>query len=324
MPGTIDTKSINEYYTSDSSKSPTTNGDDLQINYLASSPYYYLSCLKEHFANAGTNFPNLKNTELHAIYKYIKNETELLQVPYPNNNFTSSLDSCEKYYLAINKLLNKRKALKKDSVQQKIKDFRPPADYAPSAETPVYPDNSVEHEDNKSLYYQFKIDVVGWYNIDALLNSFDNKIGTELRVRIVGNYKASISVNLIVPLINTFLEGGKLSGKEDEYGFFTKDGKIPLPKNARAYIIAMGETNGQIVFSKKEFIVSEKQSFEIAPEISSVEEFNATIKAIGSSTVNIKAIETQAGKELKENDKQLKEAEKLKPKNCSCDCGLLK
>jgi hypothetical protein len=320
----IENETDNDYYASDSSKLPVDNSTIAQMNYSASNPYYYLACLKQHFVTEGTNFPNLKNAQLDAIYKYIKNETERLQVSYPNNNYTSCIDSCEIYYAVVNKLLAKRKDLQKDSVQQKVKDFRPPAGSVPSTAPPVYPDNSVEHEDNKSLYYQFKIDVVGWYNIDALLNSFDDKMESELRVRIVGAYKSSISVNLVVPIINTFLEGGKLSGKEDEYGFFTKDGKIPLPKNAKAYIIAMGETNGQLVFSKKEFIVSEKQSFEISPEISTVEEFNVSIKAIGSANVNIKAIETKTGKELKENEKQLKEAEKLKPKNCSCDCGLLK
>jgi cytochrome c2 len=326
MPGTIkEDESDNDNYTADSSKSTKVDEDYLQMNYLTSNlDFYYLACLKEQFKTKGPNFPSLKNAQLDAIYKYIKNETERLQVSYPNNNYTSCLDSCEIYFTTVNKLLAKRKDLKKDSVQQKVKDFRPPAGNVPSIAPPVYPDNSVEHEDNKSLYYQFKIDVVGWYNIDALLNSFDEKMESELRVRIVGTYKSSISVNLVVPIINTFLEGGKLSGKEVEYGFFTKDGKIPLPKNAKAYIIAMGETNGQMVFSKKEFIVSEKQTFEISPEISTVEEFNASIKAIGSSTVNIKAIETPTGRELKENDKQLKEAEKLKPKNCSCDCGLLK
>jgi len=293
-----------------------------KLNFLYKTGFFYHACLEQHFANAGTKFPNLNNTALDAIYRYIQNETDRLQVPYPNNNFTSCLDSCENYLAALNKLTKKRTALQKDSVPQKVKDFRPPPDL-PSNVAPIYPDNDVEVDGNKSLYYQFTINVVGWYNIDALLNSFDNKTETELRVLITGNYKATISVNLVVPVINTFLAGGKLTGDE-AYGFFTKDGRIPLPLNAKAYILVMGEADGQIVFAVKEFIVGEKQSFEISPLPANMEDFNAAVEAIGNANIQIKSVETQTGKDLKGNDKQLKEVEKLKPKNCGCDCSLLK
>jgi hypothetical protein len=78
------------------------------------------------------------------------------------------------------------------------------------------------------------------------------------------------------------------------------------------------------VFAKKDFVIGKKQSIEITPQTATVEEFNAAVKEISSGSVTIKAIETQTGRDLKENDKQLKEVEKLKPKKCSCDCGLLK
>jgi hypothetical protein len=221
----------------------------------------------------------------------------------------------------LNKLLGRKRELEKDSTKQKVKDFRPPVGSVPSSGAPAYPDNSIHPEDNNSLYYQFKIEVVGWYNIDALLNTFENRIETELRVRLIGTYKASVSVNLVVPVINTFLEGGKLSGNDGEYGFYTKDGKIPLPENAKAYIVVMGETNGQLVYAKKEFIVSKSQNVEITPEVTTAEALNASVKAIGAVNINIRAVETETGKNLKENEKQLKEAEKLKPKNCSCDCN---
>lgn len=294
-----------------------------QMDFIYNTGFYYSACLKQHFATEGTNFPNLKKSSIDAIYRFIQNETERLQVPYPNNNFTTCLDSCERYIAVMNKLLTKRKTLEKDSVPQKIKDFRPPAGYVPSNGTPKYPDNNVEAESNKSLYYQFTIDVVGWYNIDALLNSFDNKTETELRIRIAGNYKADVSVNLVVPVINTFLKGGKLTG-DDDYGFYTKDGHIPLPINAKAYILVMGEASGQIVFAVKEFIIAEKQSFEISPQQATIEDFNAAVDAAGNANIKIKSVETQAAKGLKENDKQLKEAENLRPNNCDCDCGLLK
>jgi len=318
--GGLEERISNDYFFDTSSYLEPSDKYDLNTLYLASSPYYYMSCMQQYFKTGAPSINHLKTSQLDSIYRYIQNETGRLQVPYPNNNYSSSVDSCEKYYAVLNKLLNKKKQLQKDSTKQKVKDFRPPAGYTPSSAPPAYPDNSVHPEDNNSLYYQFNIDVVGWYNIDALLNTFDNKMETELRVRLIGTYKASLSVNLVVPVINTFLEGGKLNGNEGEYGFYTRDGKIPLPENAKAYIVVMGEADGQLLYAKKEFIVSKQQRFEIEAQPATIEEFNASIKAIGSANINIKAVETQTGKDLKENDKQIKEAEKLKPKRCSCDC----
>lgn len=314
---------LNDYYETDSAKSNPMDVDLGQMDYMYKTGFYYEACLKQHFSFGEGNVPYVENADLDAIYNYIQNETERMQVPYPNNNFTSCLDSCENYLSAINKLLATRKALRKDSVPQKIEDFRPPPGSVLSNDSPKYPDSHVEAATNQSLYYQFTISVVGWYNIDALLNSFEDKTETELRVRIAGNYKASVTVNLVVPVINTFLAGGKLSGNDD-YGFYTKDGRIPLPLNAKAYILVMGEASGQIVFAIKEFIVAEKQSFEISPQPTTVADFNAAVEAVGNANIQIKSVETKAGKDLKENDLQLKEAEKLKPKNCGCDCNMLK
>jgi len=325
LPGAVDPAGSfnNEGYETDTTKSTPIVDSLEQMDYTYNTGFYYEACLKQRFSIGEVNVPYVENADLDAIYGYIEKETERMQVPYPNNNFTSCLDSCENYLTAINKLLASRRALQKDSVPQKIEDFRSPPGSVPSNVSPRYPDNNVEAATNKSLYYQFTISVVGWYNIDALLNSFDDKTETELRVRIAGNYKAAVTVNLVVPVINTFLGGGKLSGNDD-YGFYTKDGRIPLPLNAKAYILVLGEASGQIVFAIKEFIVAEKQSFEMNPQPATVADFNAAVEAIGNANIQIKSVETKTGKDLKENDLQLKEAEKLKPKNCGCDCNLLK
>ena len=52
----------------------------------------------------------------------------------------------------------------------------------------------------------------------------------------------------------------------------------------------------------KEFIVAEKQSFEIRPEPATIEDFNAAVKAIGNANIHIKSVETKAGKDLKDAD----------------------
>ena len=334
--GKMDERLAPDFITDSSTYLEPSDRFDLNMLYLANSPYYYMACMQQYFKTAATQMNHLKNSQLDSIYSYIQNETGRLQVPYPNNNYSSSVDSCKAYYAVLNKLLGKKAQFQKDSIIQKVKDFRPPAGTVPpvrsapqtgtvpSAPAPAYPDNKVDPEETSSLYYQFNIDVVGWYNIDALLNTFDNKTETELRVRLIGTYKASLSVNLMVPVINTFLEGGKLNGNEGDYGFYTKDGKIPLPENAKAYIIVMGEADGQLLYAKKEFIVSKQQRIEIEAQPATTEEFNASIKAIGSANINIKATETQTGKDLKENEKQIQEAEKLKPTRCSCECGSLK
>ncbi|MBS1512404.1 MAG: hypothetical protein JST86_16265 [Bacteroidetes bacterium] len=291
---------------------------DINSNMDAYWDAIYTNCLEHQFMSRGAPFL-LPNTSLELLYRYVQNETERLHVPLLNKaSVTSCLDSMIVYLKKAEKLYSIRNQLVKNTVPQNIENFAPPADYQPTGQPPVYPENGVSPEDHQSLYYQFTIDVTGWYNIDALLNSFDGKTATELRVRLIGAYHTKVSVHLEVPQINTFLEGGKLTGSDDVYGFYTKDGRIPLPLNAKAYIVAMGEADGNILFAKKEFTVSKNQSFDINPEVVTKEQFTAAISTISTSNINIEIKETETGRDLKKVDEQIKALDSLKPKRCDC------
>ena len=122
-------------------------------------------------------------------------------------------------------------------------------------------------------------------------------------------------------------EGGPTNRNPEEFAFFNKNGTLPLPQNAKAFILAVSEKDDKIGYTLKEFTTSLKQEFEVEVKQSSKEEFDKAIASLGAKqmsvavkpSINADSIRT-ADKKLKDIDKELKETDKLKPKNCNCDC----
>jgi hypothetical protein len=178
----------------------------------------------------------------------------------------------------------------------------------------------VQPLEKQSLYYQFTIESVGWYNIDLLLKDNPSMPSSELIVSAKGKYSKLIEIFLVIPSIKLNIPAGPLNNKQDSYGFFEKDGTIPLPQGVKAFIIVLGEYDDKILFSKTEFITTSKQSFDIELKLLTTEEFD-----IESSSLQFKDLRFST-KDNK-NDrarvlaKNLQEAEHLIPSGCKCDCG---
>ena len=162
----------------------------------------------------------------------------------------------------------------------------------------------------------------GWYNIDLLMKDMQGTVETTLITRIIGQYKTRLNVYLVVPSIRLCAAGGKMDGKEDEYAFYTPDGKIPLPLGNKAYIIVMGDTEETILFASKEFTIDRSQQFDLTPASVTQEQFNLRMRYLNFDQLNIRVQDSKNSAEIRETMKALEQAEKLKPKNCDCDCGL--
>lgn len=297
---------------------------------------YYL-CLKQRFGGAMmTSFPQLTDEDLNNIYGYINNESKSLNLTNVNNGQLSRYDSCKLYSEVAGKWKQIKESLEKESspLTQEIRNF--PADTTPPdtsfdpeemvQEEIMLPDNDpptleelqyVNPADNKSLYYQFTIESFGWYNVDILLKDIGAVPG-ELMVRIQKQYKQQFDIYLVIPSIKVLVPGGPLKDKKDVYGFDRLDGSIPLPRQAKAYIIAMGEYEDKIIFAKKEFVTQEKQSFDL--ELTSINKkvFQQQIATMQLSEITFKVDENKKAAELRKAVKESKNAEQLKPKNCDC------
>jgi len=291
--------------------------------YESSSYYRAITCFSP---STMTFFEQLSDTDLDNIYGYIENESELRNLPIPNNSIFDCLDSCRRYERTRDSLNGIRTQLEEKSVPMVIEKWNFDTSFRNTdtgIRVPVVIEDLdlVEPLSHKSLYYQFTVESFGWTNVDLYFKDDPRCVQSELIVSTREPYNERINLYLVIPSITALLPGGPLTGKENSYGFFEKDGSIPLPPDSKAYIIAVGEYEDKIVFSQIDFITSRKQSFQLELSLISKEEFNTKMSALNFKDLSISVADTEIAEPLRTVVKDLKEAEKLKPKGCGCDCG---
>ena len=281
----------------------------------------YHKCQKTKFGAEMTSFPLLTENDVENIYAYIKSESD--KRPELKEKFAHNCcDSCVDYTEAKLGFMAQREKLKKDNGTffNLNREIPVPSttleNYEP--DTTVLPNTKVSPTSVSATYYTINIKATGWYNIDILMKDYNGCVESELFVRLRGNYDIDVNINLIIPQYKAFVEGGKLNdGKQ--YGFDETNGKIMLPQNAKAYIIAFAEKEGKLIFAKKEFNTQTKQTIELAFTEISKQQLQAEIKSLKLDDVNAEIKDSENAEEIKTTDKQLKNTEALKPKNCNCD-----
>ena len=140
--------------------------------------------------------------------------------------------------------------------------------------------------------------------------------------------KKRIKTYLIIPSTKTYGEGGPADRNKEEFAFFYKTGKIPLPQNATAYILAITDTEAGPAWGIKEFITSRSQTIEISLSVGTKEGFDKAINQLALDRLHIKVDDSVNADSIRQADKQIKtfeaallNAERLKPKGCDCECG---
>lgn len=324
---------------------PVHNGDKKGIYDFIRNPakvmrgIKYYQDLKVKFGSMMTTFPNLTDAELDNLFAYIENESNrTYALKQGDTGYSTCFDSCAQYYQAITKWSSikanlENKSLVKENVRfsndtTTADTYQAPEEFIEedttlSADTAWEKLKKVSPSYNTSFYYQFTIDSFGWYNIDCYLDiSADILKDSELKVKIPGENNENFSIYLILPSVKTYIPGGLLENKNDEYGFDQVDGSIPLPQGVTATIIVVGEKGGVAIFAKKEFITKEKQVLELPLQKLTKEALQQELAKLRFNDLKIEA-KTNTKEELENANKELKDAEQLRPKNCDCDSLLL-
>ena len=311
-PRKPDSIAMDEVYT-DTSRS--VNVDDIAV---------YHACLKNRFHGTEmTGFPTLTNKDIDLIYTYIKNVSDNrpdLKDKYKEN----CCDSCIAYWKAKNSIMIQREKYITDNGRFFNLDREIPGVPSPpfpiDTTTPSAPikNSKVSHINTRAVYYTINITATGWYNIDILMKDFSNCVPSELMVRIQGTYTVDFNVNLVIPSVKAFVEGGKLNNGTD-YGFDEDDGRIPLPQGASCTVLAFATAGDTILFGKALFNAQTKQLIEINVKPISKEALKQEIKNMNFENVKPEVKDAIRANEIREIDKKLPEIEKLKPKNCDCN-----
>jgi len=303
----------------------------------------YSMCIYEKFGRKDmTLFPFLSDNEIKSIYDYINMESDRKKVPYPDDQLYVCSKKCEKYNELISKL-NSQKVLLKNKRSDRIVDngkFIKEISELTSvlqipASTPILlpqKRKSLITKMNKSAeYYEIEINSFGWYNIDILTKNLPGMRPSSLIVKVEELYKDKFSLFLVLPSQKINASGGLLKDRNDEYGFYEDNGNIVLPEKTTAYIYMVGEQDQKLLYASAVFQTSLNNRIELKPEIITKEEFNKRIKELlKNDEISIQAKDSKNSNEIKtiDNDLQklnieIQEAEKLKPTECDCNCGVI-
>lgn len=320
---------------------PVHNGDKKGIYDFIRNPVkvmsrvkYYQDLKQKFGGSVMTAFPALTAEDLDYIFAYIENESNRTYTFKPEDaGYSTCKDSCLAYFEAIEKWSAiKGNLASKPLVEENVRSVNdtPAENISPVSDITIEEDipadtaweraKTVLPSYNTSFYYQFTIDSFGWHNLDFYLaNDSDMFKDSELSVKIPGEYNEHISIYLVLPSVKIFLPGGLLENKNDEYGFHEANGHIPLPQRATAYIIAMGEKDGEAIFGKKEFTTQPKQVIELPVKKLTKEALQRELATLRFNDFTIDARKTSNIEGIKNADKELENAKQLKPKNCDCE-----
>lgn len=275
--------------------------------------------------------------EFDRILRYIQLESNRLNLPLPSHAYLNDcIDSCARYRETTNRIrqekadLESKRKTQVDDNGAMVRENRNPVisnDTIPPPPPPVNFEETVSPDNYGAVYYQFTIESFGWFNVDILLKEFDGSKESELFVRITGEFTEKVEVYLIIPSTKVYTQGGATDKSPGEFAFAYKSGKLFLPQNATAYIMAVTESNETIAFALKEFTTGTSHRFDISLQRATKEEFNTAISILNNGDTRISTADSknaadirQTDAKLKAADEKLENAEKLKPKNCDCEC----
>lgn len=269
------------------------------------------------------------------VFRYLQNESDRLGLPLPSHAYLKDCaDSCIAYRQRKDEL-QRRKEVTQDERRELVEENgslvykKPDSTWGTGGAPPPDLGKRVSPENYEAEYYQFTITSLGWFNIDMLLENVNGVKESELFVRVAGPYQEKIKMYLVIPSVKVYGEGGPAERNDDEFAFFYRSGKLPLPQNAKAYILAVTETGSSIAFGIKEFITGPHQELTVELHAASKEEFTNAMQSFDAGRLHITVKDAKnadavraTDKELKNIDQQLRDAEQLRPKNCDCDCNI--
>ncbi|MCB9045682.1 MAG: cytochrome c [Chitinophagales bacterium] len=214
---------------------------------------------------AMTAFPNLSDKELDLLYAYLD-----------NMEYNGEVEIADKCYDSCMALMRDRK-------------FR-----APVTDTASYNNfntvsvgNMVVPPYNGLGYYSFAITAVGWYNVDIVTKGLPGFEESTLTATVTGGEDLALHVYLVLPSEKMFLVGGLVKGQQNGYAFFTDDSKILLPHGRQAFILAMVEKDGQVLYGQVEFTTAVAQTPALALQAMTKDAFNTAIEALNFDGVGV-------------------------------------
>ncbi|OSZ78996.1 hypothetical protein CAP35_12320 [Chitinophagaceae bacterium IBVUCB1] len=270
---------------------------------------------------AMTAFPTLTEADFVALANYLETYNE----QYPPEMVPDAkkcFDECTAYFTRIEELNSKRQELVYDNGRL-VKTYKGEGvieDFV----TPVDGDSTkrVTIAYARSEYYQIEVNAFGWYNIDIPAQILPGFEKCNITVAITGEYTNNIELYIIVPEYKIFNPGGRINGEKNTFGFFSDNGELPMVIGKKAYILAVGEENKQLVYAMLPFTTAKELQLSIQLKATTKEAMNEAIATVGINDIDIKANDTKNAKDIRQIDAELEELKKHIPAGCYECCGI--
>jgi mono/diheme cytochrome c family protein len=251
--------------------------DSTGFNYSA-----YSCCISTYSPSIMNKFPQLSDAALDALYGYIQYESDKNPLPGFENPAKICLPCLTAKPIAVALPGNW------DSTNTQL--------YIPNEDTPIIktpenkPADPTELEKGfrtngftdtpETFNYQFTINTLGWYNVDAQMAGLPGTEYCSLSTTLDNKpAKAQLEIYLVVPSKKNLSVCNE--EKDGVYSFNKVDGKIPLHLNDKAFLLAFGEVDGKLIYGIKPFVTKLENKLNITLSTTTENAFVKNIAALG-------------------------------------------
>ncbi|MFL9483779.1 c-type cytochrome [Chitinophagaceae bacterium LWZ2-11] len=269
----------------------------------------------EYNKTAMNLFPNLTDQDIDCILNYIRSKSPDPDIAHGSQKTVD--DSCE-YYIAYYQTLTKcRDTLtEKNGFLANVSIVPPDNKKRDTAGVPLKVNPPIYNAE----YYQFDINSSGWYNIDIALEQINGVEMSKLFVQIQNKVDAHLKVFLVIPTRKIFDEGGFLDDNK-RYGFYKGDGSIPLPQEEDAFILALGEHKGKLLYGEQYFLTGTTQTINISVKETTKTAFLKSLEKLHFNNTEIQVRKTKNFEGIKAADSEISRV-LLKLGRCADPCSI--
>jgi cytochrome c2 len=225
-------------------------------------------CVKKRWKNVVMTAygDQLMGPRFDSLYGYIAAESKKYpREPYFKNDECAKvvrMDTVSQYN--INRYETKRS--KGFGPSADAMDTLPPTGDTSTMPQPVEDPGPPEFPRNNE-YYDFTIQVTGWFNIDMLLKDEANVVIGSFRLQIQGSFATRIRAYLVVPGRKVLLEGRTTDNQsfyfdKPEYGY----GGLPMPQGEPWVVYLMGEEGSQALWASARGVFGPSHTITLQPQ----------------------------------------------------------
>jgi Cytochrome c len=201
---------------------------------------YFSHLIAEYEGILMTAFPSLSEKEVDCIIEYLKKPT----VPVAGKD-SSNPCGYDTTYIDTSFNLIVENAFSRFNTSSADTTFLNSDTLTPSFDTLV----SLPKE-----RYEFKINTLGWYNIDVLLKGLEGVTDVDISATTTFENKKSIDVRIYMPEKKISLDG-EYDIEAQTFYFGSTKGKIPMYIGDKAIVFAIAESEGKLLYFVQELSV---------------------------------------------------------------------